>query len=90
MKKLALSVILALAATPALAAFDLSIQGLVEIIIYIIVIGGIFWLLFFLIDYCGLPAPFNKVAKVILMVVGVLILIELLLGFVGHPLVNLR
>jgi len=72
------------------AAINLSIEGLVELVIYLAVVGGILWLLLWLINYVGLPEPFAKVVKIIIMVVGVLILINVLLGFAGHPVVRLR
>ena len=88
--KYALALVLALVAAPAFAVVNLSIESLVEVVIYLLVVGGIFWLLLWLIGYIGIPEPFAKVAKIIIMVVGVLILINLLLGFVGHPMVNMR
>ena len=72
------------------AAINITLQGLVELIIYLAIVGGVLWLLLWLISYVGLPEPFAKVAKIIIMVVGVLILINVLLGFAGHPIVNLR
>jgi hypothetical protein len=48
------------------------------------VVGLIVWLLMFLIDYVPVPAPFNRVAKIIIMVVAVLIVIFLLLGLIGE------
>ena len=71
-------------------AINLSLEGLVELVIYLAIVGGILWLLLWLISYIGLPEPFSKVAKIIIMVVGVLILINVLLGFAGHPIVRLR
>ena len=59
------------------------IQSLIYLIVYLIVIGLIFWLLTYLIDMVPLPEPFNRVAKIALMVVAVLIVIFLLLGLVG-------
>ena len=61
---------------------------LLSILIYVIVIGLVFYLLWWLVSYVGLPEPFNKVARVILAVVAVLLLINLLLGLGGHPLVR--
>lgn len=58
-------------------------SGLVQLVIYLIVTGLIVWLLIWLIDYVPLPAPFNKVAKVIIMVVAVIIIIYALLGLTG-------
>lgn len=64
---------------------------LVSIIIWIIIVGAIFGLLWWLIGYCGLPEPFNKVARVVLAVVAVLMIISILLELVGGtPIFKLR
>ncbi len=63
-------------------------NDLVSAVIWIIVVGLIFWLLTWLIGYCGLPEPFNKIARVLIAVVAVLLLINALLSFAGHPLVK--
>ncbi len=67
---------------------QVSGDSLVHAVIWIIVAGLIFWLLSWLISYVGLPEPFSKVAKVILVVVAVLFLINILLGIAGKPLVR--
>jgi hypothetical protein len=59
------------------------ISALIYLVIYIIVIGLVLWLLNYLIDAVPLQDPFRRVAKVALIVVGVLIIIVLLLNFVG-------
>ena len=64
--------------------------GLINLLVWIIVIGCIFGLLWWLIGYVGLPEPFNKVARVVLAVIAVLILINVLLGLVGTPMFRLR
>lgn len=61
----------------------ISLAGIISVVIYLIVAGLIFFLLAWLIDYCGLPEPFNKVAKVLLAVVAVLVVIGALLQFLG-------
>jgi hypothetical protein len=43
----------------------------------------ILWLLTYLVDTIPVPAPFNRVAKIVITVIGVLILIVLLLNLVG-------
>lgn len=63
-------------------------SDLVNAVVWIIVAGIIFWLLTFLIDYLKIPEPFNRVARVILIVVAVLFLINLLLMLVGKPIVK--
>lgn len=65
-------------------------SGLIGFLVWIIVIGCIFGLLWWLIGYVGLPEPFNKVARVVIAVIAVLLLINVLLGLVGSPLVRLR
>lgn len=65
-------------------------SALLSLLIGVIVVGLIFYLLWWLIGYCGLPEPFNKVARVILAVVAVLFLINVLLQVAGMtPLVRL-
>ena len=68
---------------------DVSI--LMHILLQIIIVGGICWLLWWLIGFIGLPAPFDKVARVIVAVVAVFFLINLLLTVGGGaPLVRWR
>jgi len=64
--------------------------ALVSFLVYIIVIGLVFWLLWWLLAQVGLPEPFNKVARIVLSVVAVLILINILLGIVGSPIIRFR
>ncbi len=66
----------------------IGIESLVSIVVYLIVVGLVLWLLHWLIGYCGIPEPFNKVARVILAVVAVLLIISLLLSLIGRPLVR--
>jgi hypothetical protein len=61
----------------------ITAAGLIHLVIYIIVVGIIIWLLLYLIDHVPLPEPFNRVARVVILVVGVLCLILILLNFVG-------
>jgi hypothetical protein len=69
----------------------IDLQSLIHVIIYILIIGGICWLLWWLIGYVGLPEPFNKIARVVIAIVAVLLLINLLLQFAGTtPLFRLR
>lgn len=63
-------------------------SALISLLVWIIVIGLVFYLLFWLIGYVGLPAPFDKVACVILAVAAVIFLISVLLEMVGKPLIR--
>jgi hypothetical protein len=59
------------------------IETLILLVVYIVILGLVMWLLIYVVDMLPLPAPFGQVAKVVIMVVGVLILILLLLQLVG-------
>jgi hypothetical protein len=61
----------------------MSINTLFSLVIYIIVLGIIFWLLNYLIDNVPMDPNFKRVAKIVLLVLSVLVLIWLLLGLIG-------
>jgi hypothetical protein len=82
--KLALASILALFSPLAFAAINLSLSGLVELVIYLLIVGGIVWLLLFIVGKVGPPEPFAKVITIIIYVVAALLLINLLLGFLAR------
>jgi len=64
-----------------------SLSALITLVIYVIVAGLIFYLIWWLIGYCGLPEPFNKVCRILVAVVAVLFLIGILLSMInGQPL----
>ena len=68
----------------------IAASSLLSLLLTLVIVGCIFWLLWWLVSYIGLPAPFDKVARVILAVVAVFILIDLLLGLAGTPLIRWR
>jgi hypothetical protein len=59
------------------------IEALITLIIYIIILGVIWYVLQWALDYVGIPEPLNRIARVILVVVILLILIIILLKFAG-------
>ena len=63
----------------------MDINALIQALIWLVVMGLVFYVLWWVIGKVGLPEPFNKVATVILAVVGALVLIYFLLGLVGTP-----
>jgi hypothetical protein len=67
---------------------QVSGESAMHLVFYLIIIGLCFWLLWWLIGYVGLPAPFDKVARVILAVLAVFFLINCLMSITGHPLVK--
>ena len=69
----------------------IDMSNLVSIIMYLLIVGGVCWLLWWLIGFIGLPEPFNKIARVIVAVVAVLLCINLLLSLGGGtPLIRWR
>lgn len=58
-------------------------MNLMPLLIQLVVVGLVCYLLWWLIGYIALPAPFDKVARVIVAVVGVIFLINLLLTISG-------
>jgi hypothetical protein len=59
------------------------VAALIQLVIWIIVVGLIFWVLNYLVDTIPLPEPFHRIAKVVLAVVAVLIVLVLLLQLLG-------
>jgi len=68
----------------------LAISGssLLSLLLWIVIIGTIFGLLWWLIQYVGLPAPFDKIARVVLAIIAVVFLINALLSVVGEPFIR--
>lgn len=64
----------------------LAIAGgddLINAVIWLVGMGLIFWLLWWLIDFCAIPQPFNKVARIILALIAVILLIRLIIRVTG-------
>lgn len=65
------------------------ISALVTIIIYIIILGLLYWLAMYVIDNVPMPDPIQRVARVLVVVVCVIVVILLLLQLVGGAGINL-
>ena len=65
----------------------ISGQSLVWVVVQIVIAAVIFWILNWGIAQIGVPEPFNKVLKVILVLLVCLFLINALLSIGGHPLI---
>lgn len=64
----------------------ISSEAIVSAIIWLICLGVVFWLLFWLVGYCALPEPFNKVARILLAIAAVVVLINVIMTIGGHRL----
>lgn len=61
-------------------------SALVSVLITVVIVGLVCWLLWWGIGYIGLPAPFGKVARVIVALIALIFIINILLSLSGHPL----
>lgn len=62
-----------------LAAF--SVNSLIPLLVWIVVLAVIFWVVWWFLSYIALPEPFNKIARVLVALVAVVILIRFLMQF---------
>jgi hypothetical protein len=56
------------------------INILLQVLILCVVVGVVWWVL----DFVPVPDPLNKIAKVVIMVVAIVILVYLLIGLAAH------
>jgi len=63
----------------------MSIEALLHAILWLSVVGLIFYVLWWALGKIALPEPFNKVATVLLVVIGAVVIIYFLLGMIGSP-----
>lgn len=61
----------------------MSLEHGIRIVVYAIVAGLIFALLWWLVDFIGFPPPFGHYIHVVIVVVAVLVIISFLLHLVG-------
>lgn len=58
--------------------------GVIGALIYLICVGLVFWLLWWLVNYLAPPEPFRKVANAILAIAAVVVLIDVIMSFAGR------
>lgn len=56
------------------------INLLIQLLILCIVVGVVWWIL----DFVPVPEPLNRIAKIVIMVVALIILVYVLLGLAGN------
>ena len=65
------------------------IPGLISLIIYLLIIGVLLALAYWVLDAIPIPQPINRIVKIIIVVLAVLVIVMLLLQLVGGGGVNL-
>lgn len=89
--KTALALTLAFIPSLAFAAIDISVQGLVSTVIYLLIIGVIIGILLWLVAKAPFIPPEGKsIITYVIYFIAALIVIAVLLSFAGVPIVNLR
>lgn len=68
----------------------ISGSALLSLLVTLVIVGLIFWLVWWFLGYVGLPEPFNKVARVLIGLAALVFLINILLGMTGTPLFHWR
>jgi hypothetical protein len=61
------------------------IAAVVNFIVWILVLGALYWLVIYVIDTIPVPEPANRIAKLVLTVLVSLAMILMLLQLVGVP-----
>lgn len=57
--------------------------GLIGLLIELVIIGLVFYLIWWFVGYVGVPEPFNKVIRVIIGLIALIVLLNLILGLGG-------
>jgi len=89
--KVLLGLFLLTLAPAAFAAINISLGGLVELVIYLIVAAVVIGILIWLVAKAPfIPDPGKQIITYIIYFIAALIVIALLLSFIGMPIVNIK
>lgn len=61
----------------------IATAGLLSLLVNIVIIGLIFWVVWWALGKIALPEPFNKVIQVIIVLIVLVLVVNLLLGLSG-------
>jgi hypothetical protein len=59
------------------------VDGLIGLILLCVIVGVVVWLALWVIDQLGVPDPFNRIARVLIVVVGVVIILVRAMAILG-------
>jgi cytochrome c biogenesis factor len=68
----------------------MEVGGLFALLIYLIVIGLVFYLLYWLIGQLPIPEPFKTVVLVVVGLIAVILLLNIVFGFAPGPVIRWR
>jgi hypothetical protein len=58
--------------------------GVIRTLIWLLCVGMVFWLLWWLVGYLPLPPAFEMIANAMLAIGGVIVLIDAIMSFAGR------
>ena len=56
---------------------------MISLLITLVIYGLIFYAIWWFVGYVGLPAPFDKVVRVVIALIALIVVVDLLLGLQG-------
>lgn len=65
-------------------------NNLLNALLWIVVAAVVFFVLNWAVGYIGVPEPFGKVAKVVIVIITLILLFNGLFMLVGHPFIVVR
>lgn len=77
--------LLLMLASPVALAAQAGVSGLLRAVIYLVIMGTIFWAIWYFVTWVGVPEPFLKVIKVLLGLAALVFVVNLLLSLIGSP-----
>ncbi len=58
----------------------MGIEQLLSVVIYLVIAGLLFWLIWWFVGYVGIPEPFNKVIRVVIGLAALVFLLYFVMG----------
>lgn len=65
----------------------ISASALLGLVIWLLCIGIIIWLVFWILGQFPMPEPIGKIIKIVIVVIAVILVINILMTLVGNPLI---
>lgn len=71
------------------AAVAATNSSLLNLLIWFVVLGLIFYVIWWALGQFALPEPFNKIIRVIVVLICAILLINIMLGLIDHQFIRL-
>lgn len=78
-----LPALLSIISFPVMAATgQFTMDSMLQALIYLVIVGAIFWVVWWAIGYASIPEPFNKVLRIVVVLIAVVVVIQFLLRYI--------